>query len=365
MLRIETIGQPDQGSVIELLANATRQQEFRALRAAVAYATSSGTQLLEHIGAGQGLHLTSSWLVAVDWCRSEPAALDVLDSMHRSSVRIPSGAQIVMSPRCLPQVPFHPKGFLFLGPTARLLVAGSANLSRNGLLLGHELDVVLEVRDPNTSAERHAWKALGATNKWFSHLWQTATGYREIESLYRLAHAESIRQPVPTSDDGTTSTTGGHRNRFRAEDLLRLRSAQHFWIEAGNVTRNRGLGVPGNQIMMRAMTRVFFGVEARDVPRDTHLREVPIRYGEHISWDRTLRHSNNAMDVLTVPVPGSPAGPPAYDNQTLVFGKASHEGALIYELRIASPADQPTLVRRSTRVGGHFIMSSGREFGVY
>ena len=159
--------------------------------------------------------------------------------------------------------------------------------------------------------------------------------------------------------------TVGRRSRLRVEDLLRLRSAQHLWIEAGNVSRNRGPGVPGNQIMMRAMTRVFFGVAARDVPRDTHLGQLAIRYHGHTSWDRTLRYSNNAMDVLTVPVPGSPAGPPAYDNQTLVFSKVSHGGALIYELKVASPAEKTTLVRRSKKVGGHFVMSSGRKFGVY
>ena len=365
MLRIETIGQPGQGSVIELLADATQQQDFRHLRAAVAYATQSGIQLLERSDACRGPHLKAQWLVALDWCRSEPAALSTLDSMPRSSVRVPFGIQIVNSPRCAPRIPFHPKGFLFLGPTARLLVSGSANLSRNGLSIGHELDTVIEVRDAKTSAERHVWKALGETNKWFRQLWQDATKYSQIESRYQSSHSDSIREPVPTSDDETGSATIGRRNRFRAADLVRLRSAQHFWIEAGNVTRNRGQGVPGNQIMMRAMTRVFFGVEARDVPTDTHLLKLAIRHQGHISWDRTLRYSNNSMDVLTVPVPGSPTGPSSYDNKILVFDKTSHNGVLIYELTIASPAERALLVRRSKRVSGNFSMSSGRQFGIY
>jgi len=363
MLRTETIGQPGQGSVIELLADATRQRDYRHLRAAVAYATQSGIQLLERSEACRGSHLKAQWLVALDWCRSEPAALGALDSMPRSSVRIPFGAQIVNSPRCAPQIPFHPKGFLFLGPTARLLVSGSANLSRNGLSIGHELDTVIEVRDAKTSAERHAWKALGDTNKWFRHLWQDATRYSQIEDRYQSAHSDSIGQPTPTSDDATNAVE--LRTRFRAEDLLRLRSAQHLWIEAGNVTRNRGKGLPGNQIMMRAMTRVFFGVEAKNVPPDTHLRELAIRHKGHISWDRTLRYSNNSMDVLTVPVPGSSTGPPSYDNQVLVFSKASHDGAVVYELIVVPTANRAHLRRRSKRVGGHFTMSGGRQFGIY
>lgn len=117
--------------------------------------------------------------------------------------------------------------------------------------------------------------------------------------------------------------------------------------------------------MMSAMTRVFFGVEARDVPTDTHLLVLAIRYEGHISWDRTLRYSNNSMDVLTVPVPGSPIGPHSYDNQTLVFSKIPHDGALIYELTIASIAEKARLAQRSKQVDGHFVMSSGRQFGIY
>ena len=134
-------------------------------------------------------------------------------------------------------------------------------------------------------------------------LWRNAMAYPEIASDYRTTHAGSIKEPVPTSDDATESTKHRSRTRFRGDDLLKLRSAQRLWIEAGNVTQNRGRGVPGNQIMMRAMTRVFFGVEARDVARDTHLRTLAISFQGHISWDRTLRYSNNSMDVLTVTRP--------------------------------------------------------------
>ena len=351
--------------MIDVLAEATQQQEFRRLRAAVAYATQSGIRLIRDAGACQAAHLTSEWLVSLDWCRSEPAALEALESSRRSTVRIPSGAQVVNSPRCTPRIPFHPKGFLFLGPTDRLLVSGSANLSRNGLLLGHELDTVIEVRNAETSAEKEAWKALGRTNTWFRELWQDSTAYSQIANQYRTAHAGSIKEPVPTSDDVTDSEEHRPRTRFSGDDLLRLRSAQHLWIEAGNVTQNRGRGIPGNQIMMRAMTRVFFGLEARDVSRDTHLMTLAISYQGHISRDRTLRYSNNSMDVLTVPVPGSPTGPPSYDNLTLVLRKASHNGALIYELRIATPAEIISLRRYSDQVGGRFVMSSGRQFGVY
>lgn len=117
--------------------------------------------------------------------------------------------------------------------------------------------------------------------------------------------------------------------------------------------------------MMRAMTRVFFGVRATEVPRDTHLGELAIRYDGHTSWDRTLRYSNNAMDVLTVPVPGTPTGPPEYDNETLVLSKTSSGGSLVYDLTIATARDRAALVLRSKKVGGHFVMSSGRKFGVY
>lgn len=364
MLRIESIGQPSQGTVIDVLAHANQDPDYKRLRAAVAYATHSGIRTLMGSGVLINSSLVKQWLVAIDWCRSEPSAIDALDTSPKSIARVPFGTEIVKSPRCTPRTSFHPKGFLFLGEEARLLVSGSANVSRNGLSIGHELDTIIEVKNPRTSAEKHAWVALENTNSWFLRLWKSADPYAQISGEYELVHADSIREPVPTSDDATNAPRPTHSSQFKPQELAKIRAAQRLWIESGKVTRNRGPKLAGNQIMMRAMTRVFFGVPAQDVPRDSFLASLTIGYQGHHSEDRTLRYSNNAMDVLTVPVPGGATGPPSYDKQTLVLTKMSAQGGLVYDLRIATPQEKRSLVQRSKKIGAYFEMRSGRKFGV-
>ena len=150
-------------------------------------------------------------------------------------------------------------------------------------------------------------------------------------------------------------------------DPMRLRllgSCDHLWIFSGQLHENRGPGLPGNQLMMSAMTRVFFGVEARDVPRDTHLGYFAITRGWAEKPDCPLRFSNNSMDVLSLPVPGG-SWPADYSQTTLLFTRTVVGGRTKFKLEVGNAAKAVKWKKASERVGGDFAMTSGREWGVF
>lgn len=365
MLSIRQVGQPSQGQVLSVLESAIQDDRYDSLSAPVAYVVDSGTtKLLNRFRAEDIQRLKKRWLVAIDWCRSSPVALDRLDALSKSTVRIVDGTSVVSRPGCLPYQSFHPKGFLFTGKSARLLVMGSANVSSNGLTVGTELDSIIEVTSRRTAAERSAWDAIGATESWFDGLWRRATPYAGIRTQYKTRYGSALRTPIPTSDDTTPPSIGSGR-MFKAEDLVKLRAASHFWIQTnGGVSKNRGPGLPGNQLMMSAFSRVFFDSPAIDVPRDTHLGYVTISYNGNSIPGRSLRFSNNAMDVLTLPVPVTD-GPATYANETLLFTRAPDGSNVKFVLEVLSRSQAAAAKRSSTVIGGVFTMTSGRQFGIF
>ena len=86
---------------------------------------------------------------------------------------------------------------------------------------------------------------------------------------------EHLKHPVPTEDDTAPSET--LRGTLKGDELNKLRVCRHFWIEAGNITRNRGRHLPGNQLMMKRLSRVFFGFEPVSVPENSPIGRVSIR----------------------------------------------------------------------------------------
>lgn len=368
MLVHRFVGQPSGGTVLHELAAQFASGQFDSMAAAVAYATVSGTSRLVSAAPGPEFDaLTKRWLVGIDWYRSDPVALAALDGLPGSSVRIFDGSQVVQRAGCVPRVPFHPKAWVFEGPTTRALVTGSANLSRNGLSVGHEADSVTIVSTPSTAAERDAWTMIDEALAWFNQQWRSATKLRSISAKYALGHAKQIARPTPTEDDAVESPAVGRpRGGFDSVDLMKLRASQHFWVQAGLLSRNRGAGVPGNQVMLRRFTRVYFDFEARDVPTDTFIGHLNIEIGGVQHHDRTLRYSDNSMDVLTVPVPGVAGAPAQYDNETLLFRRVTDARARVrFIMSLAGPGDEAAWRKKSRAVGGHWRMSSGREFGVY
>ena len=113
------------------------------------------------------------------------------------------------------------------------------------------------------------------------------------------------------------------------------------------------------QLMMKRYSRVFFGFTAKDLPRDSAIGEVSIEWQGRRNAGRTLRFSNNSMDVLTLPVPDEGE---AYDQQTLHFEQV---GVRAFKLNIGSRTDVRRWKRRSEVIDGILPMRSERQWGVY
>jgi len=251
---------------------------------------------------------------------------------------------------------------LFSGPDARMLISGSGNLSHNGMTRGVELDTIIEARKPTVGEEMETWDLLGRIQTWFDDLWSAATAYQgALETSYRAAFVAAPSTPAPTDDDWAPDTTP---RGYTPAQLAGARRAAVFWIEAGNLTHNLGAGLPGSQLMMRGMTRVFFGIAAKVVPKKTSLGVVDIRHGSTIH-EVTLEYAHNGMDRLNLPHPGQ-YGPAAYDQQTLVFRKSALQGRVILDLSLATTSAERKALRAASAIANlDFVMPgrNARRFG--
>ncbi len=257
------------------------------------------------------------WLIGIDWCRTEPIALELLAGMPESSVRIVDGSFIVGRRGCTPRLPWHPKVLILRGRGAIGVASGSGNLSRNGMTQGHEVGTAAVVSQPRSAVERHVRDECTQIASWFDRAWMSADRFSAVEREYRARFATTQEKPPVTDDD---TLPGTRRRGLDLDRIQKLRSGSKLWIEAGNLHENLGAGQPGNQLMLSAMTRVFFGVGPEDVPNNTHLGYYNIRYGATLRTNCSLRYSDNSMDVLTLPLPGS-EGPGSYDQRSPLLHK--------------------------------------------
>jgi hypothetical protein len=373
MVHQSFVTQPARGiNYLTLFKTAFDRMPISALDAAVAYATTNGARDMDKACrdyAGRAwVGIQKRWLVGIDYCRTEPMALEILRDLPNSEVRIHAGRQVVARKLCTPILPFHPKTFLLRGRGAVAAICGSGNLSRNGLTKGHEVGNVILATGQVTSKERLVWDACRHLRQWFDNAWQRAATVDTVLPEYESVHEanEHLRSPSPTDDDcSDTSTLEASHSGNRAlspEDLRRLRVCKRLWIEAGNLHHNRGKNRPGNQLMLTPMTRVFFGFSATDLERDSSVGDVAVTYAGHTRRDCSLRFSNNAMDVLTLPVP-SKGGPERYDKKNLLFTKRA-DGTVT--LTIGTCAERDEWVKKSKAIGGYHQMTrSGRQWGVF
>lgn len=337
----------------KLIEVAARRAPVTTLQAAVAYATQSGVAELCELMKGVDGWTTArkQWLVGIDYCRSDPLALDHLRELDRSQVRIYDGQYVVGRQGCAPRVSYHPKLYMFGGEKGREIIVGSGNLSHTGLRQGIEAGALIGCSGQDEVA---------AVDEWFGDLWGASVSLDAIaESYARSYRAISHRRnPVPLEEDEVPESATYH---LSARELRRLRVCRHFWIDAGKLHHNRGRGRPGNQLMMKRNSRVYFGFPARDVQRDTWIGSIAISYNGEVREDCSLRFSNNSMDVLTLPIPGR-GGPLKYDQELLRFRRI---GVRFFELVVGAGSDGRKWRSQSERIEAAFEMASGRPWGVY
>ena len=364
MSQVSFIAQPAGQTTLDAIEAIAKGCDLTKLDIAAAYITSSGTHdLLKRVNATLGADWTGvkkRWITSFDYCRTQPIALDALLSLPASSVRV-YDASFCLANGGMPKVPFHPKAFLFRGKEKDFALAGSGNLSRSGLSKGVEVGLTLAVNRKNP-VEPTAAASIKGLRSWYKKVWDDATPLdaallkryvKLFESVPNLAH------PAPTEDDlasGETST-GALTNR----DLQKLRVCSHFWIEAGNITKNRGPSLPGNQLMMKRLSRVFFGYDPITLLENTIIGSVDASYNGGPVASYTLSYSDNKMDKLNLPVPGT-VGPAAYDNKFLLFREVAPH---LFRLTIGTKSEKSEWVKNSKAIDAYFKMSSGREWGVF
>lgn len=358
------VTQPIGDEYRSLLATGAAAKGFSHFDAGVAYATLQGVAALEDTLDTYWGGWKKRWLVGIDWCRTEPLALQRLSVVGQSRVRIHDGARLANIHGCVPSVPFHPKAYIIRSASQIAVVSGSGNLSANGLKRGHEVGSLVFVDESAGKAEKQLRDACRSVSDWFERMWEGASPLtRDLLGAYQSRFDTSREMPTPTDDDVIGAVQLERRRGLTAEMLVQLRMAPSLWIEAGNLHENRGTGLPGNQLMMSPMTRVFFGFPASDLPRDTLVGHVFIQF-EKDRVERSLRFSNNSMDVLSLPIPGQ-EGPDAYDREVLLFTKSTDRTGTHFVLRLGGASDRTSWRKRSERLGTSFEMTSGRKWGVF
>lgn len=364
MSEIHHIAQPTAGTTLHAIETILNKGHVESLDIAVAYVTSGGaSDFLEKASATLGRAwkvVQKRWITSFDYCRSEPLALKALMSLPASSVRVYEAA-FCLKNKGTPKVPFHPKAFLLRNQAWDYALTGSGNLSRSGLSKGVEAGLVLAVKR-NNPPEQTSVASMNALRSWYSSIWKNAAPLDASLLNQYTALFESIdnlKNITPTEDDLASSDTG--KGALSSKDLRKLRACSNFWIEAGNITKNRGPHLPGNQLMMKRLSRVFFGFEPTVVSENTPIGTVAMSFNGGVTDSYSLTYSDNKMDKLVLPIPGS-MGPASYDNKHLLFRQVSSQ---VFDLTLGTNSDRASWEKRSIAIGGAFRMSSGREWGVF
>jgi hypothetical protein len=373
-LAIQDPGQGLIGTMLDGIAWAGSDQGFVSLSAAVAYATWQGATLLIERLQLEDRELQKRWLVSLDFGHTEPQALERLAALPDSQVRVPNGRIVLGRGAFSPITAFHPKLYLFAGLRRPLrnsnlgLFVGSANLSLSGLVTGGEAGKADRWIAPLTAGEVRDLRGTGRQVAWFERAWQSADPLGAVIDEYRRLRVFRPRRVwVPPEEKSEAnrlfSPPGGAEV---AGDLgVLLRSARALWIETHELNHNLGPGRPGNQLDMTPGTRVFFGLSADRVARNTRLGPVTTQCPGFPAVTKNLRFGNNAMDKLNLPVPGTESPAAGYDNSRLLFERipAGAGERDLFQLRLLTPA-QLVALRRRTVAERRIVMVGGREYGL-
>lgn len=361
-----SISQPSHRTTSSAIQQIVQAHNFERLDVAAAYITSSGlfdldAVLHNHFDLGEP-NRSKSWLTSFDYLRTEPVALEALLALPNSAVKIHE-PESALANNGIPHRPFHPKAYLFRsGENLEVGVAGSGNLSRSGLSKGVEAGLIVGIDRNNAETNADLLQSINMTRLWFNELWAAGTPLDgALLDRYSQLYESSNNLTNPTAVEDDTANGDPSRAAISAVDLKKLRACRNFWIDAGNVTKNRGDNLPGNQAMLKRMSRVYFGFVANDIAENSHVGDINISFDDNGFKEYSLTYSDNKMDKLVLPIPGDD-GPQSYDNKVLHFRAV---GPRKFELRVHQNSQISRFRKKSEAVDGAFKMKSGREWGVF
>jgi HKD family nuclease len=305
--------------------------------AAFAYVTDSGVaQLRTQLKSELGKSRDCRWLFSFDYGHTHPTALEMLKKLGKNAIRIHDGQYVLQSKAFRPRTSFHLKTALTLQTTGYPCqqIVGSGNLSANGLLSGIEAGCIIDY----SQVRRKHGTALITT---LEELWENATPLENVLHDYQKLYREII-QPTDFGQD---------------DDQADPQETKLFWIDIGYVTKNRGEERPGNQFDLPKGSHIFLGLKkVRNPERNSVLGALDIRTPTGDVLSRRLRHGNNDMEKLTLPVPEQ-YGYHSYDGKILTFAVDGGE----VELEAYEPEDFYRIYGK--RISSVSEMRSGRKYG--
>lgn len=346
---------------------------FQSVDAAIAYATLRGVSLFNQRlcqVAPQWAGATKRFLISIDYGITDPGALAALGKLPGFEVRVPNGLAVLANRWLRPKVTFHTKAYAFRGESRATplgLVTGSANLSVSALAVGAEASAVQLWTGRLANAEQVSLAAAMPLLDWFEDAWAAADPLSAVLPPYRLRRRRPLLAGPGPLDDRTPAVTAYLAEPSTVEVhgplAVQLASAKVLWVKTDAMYANRGGGVPGNQLDMPRGTRVYFGFDAANVPKNTKFGEVMIQATGHAAVSRTVKFANNSMDKINLPLPGR-HGPPSYDDAYLIFQR-ERDGAGVQVYRLAA-TDAAGLARRKAQAA-HTVdleMHGGRPYGL-
>lgn len=302
-----------------------------------AYATQSGFRVFElNMSDKFWKHTDSRWLFGIDYGRSDPRALREVASRKNSEVRIYDGSFVLESPNFEPRRDYHPKVAILENTSsgAQGMVLGSGNFSYNGLRRSVEAGAAI------TSLKKSdAKKLIEPVRAGFKALWKKSCPLQKIIVDYENKLASLVSQ----------------RDAQRA--LFAKGSANGFWIEAGYVTKNRGVSKPGNQIFAPSGFRKFFGLSGVKAGT-TLIGDISFETLEGPIIKKNYRENDNGMEKLTLPMPED-HGFGVYDGKVLVF---EPRGSKFFLSAIEHAEFERVYGHRLVNIGK---MGGGRRYGEY
>ena len=240
------------------------------VRWAVAYSTRSGCERLvqrvsSRIGKKQWEKIEKHFVTSLDFGLTEPAAIEFLDTLPRSSVHI-ANPGVIQAAGLMPQKAYHPKLYLFDARGSTGYVVGSANLTNSALITNTE---VVAVGREKPSGGR--WNDI-----WAELLLDTVPLTPALLAEYRRKWKRPKKRPVdpdpkPVAPAITPAQLSVFWGAVEAATISPM-EFNHIWLEAGSMSS----GGSHNQLELPRGANRFFGFTHTDYGPAHRVIGVPI-----------------------------------------------------------------------------------------
>lgn len=285
------------GTIYSALLESARPGLTR-IRVAVAYTTLAGCQVVfgqfSDLLLSRWRGVTKEFITSFDYGLTEPSALDYLQSLNNSEVRIASTGAI-QRPSLRPERAFHAKAYMFdfIGPTGSRteVVLGSANLTQRGLTVNDEL-ATRTVFDADDDGVELAWSTLrDGSEPLTPTLLEQYRSASQLLGRTRDANDNVERPPVVPGSYLAMGDAIAH-NKVDPGAMF------NFWIEAGSMSS----GGSNNQLELPRGANQYFGLDFQAYA-DNHetMGEVDLEVRGKILQRQLRWHGNNRMERIYLP----------------------------------------------------------------